>query len=670
MKQQVLRQIFLVIVLWTHTLTVSAQWHAVFFNGHNRSAMPVSLIDSLKVADPCSFNIFTAGLEFHAETDSLIFKAHIPDTITISYHDRDVHVYNPRLDLYHIHTEGTQVSISSSGRQPFCCRATGSCKDGRLIIDADTTMTLILDSLCLSSQTGSVLYLRQNQKVIIDLSNSSCLSDATVYQPKDTADISNACLYARGPLTLKGNGELGVSGNYRHGVFSSKSVTMKDGHIFINNAVKDGIHCDKFTMQGGTLQLSVLNDAAKGIKTKKNLTIEGGQIEGEAWGNLTVTEGDASYCTLLKSDGMMTVTDGKLSLKHHGNGGRCISVDNNLTVTGGMLNLECYGDGGKYLTVENDSDYYTPKCITVDDSIFVKGGITTCTSTGLGGKGIVAEKYLAIGDSANLQDIKLPTVSIETRGECIVNNVDEDLRFGCPKGIKSDSLLVIYSGDITVRTAGMGGEGIECNKNMFVYGGKLECHTFDDGINVADSIEIAGGLVYCNSIDNDGIDSNGSICISGGIVASVNQHKPNESLDSENGTYLRGGVVFGIGSGHVDPAQASLPCYSTPFNESEEGISSRGFILTEGKYVYIQRCDEIIMAMRNDNKAFRSFVTIMSPAFEENERLSIVQGDCPLNVGQSHFGDALIFGGSGNGSFLITDIQVQTIKANAYETSY
>ena len=667
---KVLRHVLLAIVLWIQTLSASAQWYAVFINGYNQAAMPVALIDSLKLAAPCSFNVFTSGRSLLAEADSMAFKTHVPDTITISYHDKEVHVFNPCLDQYQIQTEGTQVYVTSLGKQPFSCRATGSCKDGRLIIDADTTMTLILDSLCLSSQTGSVLYLRQNQKVIIDLSNSSCLSDATVYHPKDTTDISNACLYARGPLTFKGNGELGVSGNYRHGVFSSKSVTMKDGHIFINNAVKDGIHCDKFTMQGGTLQLSVLNDAAKGIKTKKDLTLEGGQIEGEAWGNLTVTEGDASYCTLLKSDGMMTVTDGKLSLKHHGNCGRCISVDNNLTVTGGMLNLECYGDGGKYFTVENDSDYYTPKCITVDDSIFVKGGITTCTSTGLGGKGIVAEKYLAIGDSANLQDIKHPTVSIETRGECIVNNVDEDLRFGCPKGIKSDSLLVIYSGDITVRTAGMGGEGIECNKNMFVYGGKLECHTFDDGINVADSIEIAGGLVYCNSVDNDGIDSNGTICISGGIVASANQHKPNESLDSESGTYFRGGIVFGIGSGHVDPAEASLPCYSTPFNESDEGIRSRGLILTEGKFIYIQRGDEIIMAMRNDNKAFRSFVTVMSPAFNDSEQLFIVQGDCPTDVQQSFFDNSLVFGGTANNPFVITDIQVQTIKPNAYETTY
>lgn len=658
MKQLVLRHFFLMVVLLLHTHTACAQWRAVFFNDYNQSAMPVALIDSLKLAVPCSFNVFTSGRSLLAEADSMAFKTHVPDTIIISYHDKEVHVYNPRFDLYQIQADGTQVNVTSSGKQPFCCRATGTCKDGRLVIDADTTMTLILDSLSLSSYTGSVLYFRQNQNVNIDLRNSSRLSDATDYHLEDTTDTSNACLYARGPLTFKGNGELSVTGNYRHGIFSSKSITIEDGYLFVNNAVKDGIHCDKFTMQGGMLHLSVLNDAAKGIKTKKSLTIEGGQIEGEAWGNLTVTQGDASYCTLLKSDGMMTFSDGNVSLKHHGNGGRCISVDNNLTVTGGTLSLECHGDGGSYLNAENDSDYYTPKCITVDDSINIKGGIITCTSTGLGGKGIVAEKYIAIGDSADLENVSMPTIRIETQGECIVNNVDEDLRFGCPKGIKCDSLLVIYSGDITVSTVGMGGEGIECNKNMFIYGGKLECHTFDDGINVADSLEIAGGLVYCNSVDNDGIDSNGSICISGGIVASVNQHKPNESFDSEEDRfYLKGGIVFGIGSSQVRVSESVFSYYSTQY---ETGTRDGGLILTEDKYVCIMSGSDVVMALKNGNRALRAFVTVCEASFMSDKQYLICEGDQPLGFGQAFFDNILVIGGMPNNIRPIIDIQMNT----------
>lgn len=423
--------------------------------------------------------------------------------------------------------------------------------------------------------------------------------------------------------------------------------------------MKDGLHCDKLLMEGGTIDLHLATDASKGIKCKESFTMTGGSITGEATGNIIVENGETTYCTLLKSNGTFTMQGGEMTLRHLGEGGRCISVDNNMTIAGGTLTLECRGDGGSYLDAANDQDYFTPKCITVDDSICITGGTINCLSTGLGGKGIVSGNYLAIGTDGE----QGPTIKVATTGECIVNNEDEDQRFGCPKGIKAGEKLYVYGGDIAVKTAGMGGEGIESNGAMAVYGGTLECCTFDDGINVADSIAIAGGQVYCNSVDNDGIDSNGSITISGGIVASVNQKKPNESFDAENGQiFLKGGTVFGIGSGPVDVAEADYPCYITPYDVSEEWMVSRGLILIEGKYVCVQRGNRVIMALRNDNQAFRSFLTIMSPAFSENEPYTISEGDCPLSPLHFYFDDRLVLGGDACNTNPITDEYFQIIK--------
>lgn len=657
-----LQQIGSLIVFLTYCVCVSAQDIIAISGDTMQTAIPLLVVDSIKAQRPKQFCILTKDSTLLA--DSIFFNRSLPDTLVIDYRREKVYVKNPSITHFQVSVLKGDVFVSTRYKGPFACLATGTSNDGRLVIDNDTTCTLVLDNLELTSQKGSAIYFKQKQKAVIELheGTKNRLTDASAYQT-DSTDTSNSCLYSKGSLTFTGNGSLTATGRYRHGIASSKNIKIDKGHLIIKNVAKHGIHCDKFTMEGGRIELNLANDASKGIKAKKEICIKNGQIDGKATGSITIDSVDTSYCSLLKSDGSMLIKDGEVNLTHEGKGGRCISVDNNLTIEGGRLHLECRGDGGSYLTTANDSDYYTPKCITADDTITIKDGTIDCKSTGLGGKGIVAGNCLAIGDSVDLGNMSFPAISIETQGECIFNNVDEDLRFGCPKGIKSDSLLVVYSGNISVTTAGMGGEGVECNGQMFIRGGTLVCNTFDDGINVADSIEISGGLVYCNSADNDGIDSNGSICISGGIVASVNQSKPNESFDAEKGQiYLLGGTVFGIGSGDVKIKETTIPCYSTPFIESNKGVVSRGLILTEGKYVYIQRDEDIIMALRNDNKAFRSFLTVMSPAFSDSEQLSVYQGDCPFNTQQSFFGNRLVFGGIPNNSFLITDIQVQIIK--------
>lgn len=584
------------------------------------------------------------------------------DTIKVVYQGETANIEgNFNKKRLNASVNAANVKVASSGKHPFVCLVEGESQDGSLMVDADTTCTLILNGLQLTSRQSAAVSLPKKQKVNIELSKGSqnILSDAS---SRVEEDGTNACLYCKSSLTFTGKGSLTVSGKYGHGIASSKNITVDGSRLIIADAIKNGIHCDKFTLKKGQIDIHLQNDASKGIKAKEELVVKGGTIEGEAMGGTTNEDGDLSYSSLLKSDGTMSISGGTLTLKQYGDGGRCISVDKDFVMTAGTMNLECYGDGGQYMNTDSELDYYTPKCITVDDSLTIESGTITCLSTGLGGKGIVAGKCLLIGIRDDNENLEPPVVSVETQGECIVNNEDEDQRFGCPKGIKSDSILIIYDGDIIVTTKGMGGEGIESNDSMYVCGGKLECITFDDGINVARSIEIAGGQVYCNSENNDGIDSNGSIRISGGVVASVNQTKPNESFDSEGGQfYLTGGTVFGIGSGPVDVKEAAYPCYTTTY-DSEDFIRSRGLILTEGKYICMQKDSVVAIALRNENKAFRSFVTVMSPSFAEGDIYVISEGDCPLTPEQSYFGDRLVIGGVTASSNPIIDVQVQTIK--------
>ena len=652
------RYIVVLLSVLIHCMSTSAQDYIVSMQGRQLQGIPVSLIDSITCHPSGRFQVNLTDTILLADT--IYFNRPLSDTLTVDFCKEGVSICNPDVGHYRISADSTRVVVNTCGQKPFVCRLSGTCPNGQFILNADTTCTIVLDNLQLTSRQSAAICLPQKRKVVVELPEGthSILKDAE--ERADTADVSIGCLYAKGNMDFVGKGELEVTGQYRHAIASGKNISIDGPHIAIPDVVKNGIHCDKFTLKDGQTDLTLKHDVSKGIKTKKELNVKGGRIDGEAYGNVEIKDGDVSYCTLLKSDGTMDISGGTLSLRHYGTGGRCISVDSTMTVKGGSMQLETYGDGGCYLVGQDDTAYFTPKCMTADDSLFIERGTITCLGTGLGGKGIVAGKYLSIG---NEETDSLPVIRIATKGECIKNDENEDERSGCPKGIKAGEELHIYGGDIAVTTAGMGGEGVECNGKMHIHGGTLECNTFDDGINVGRSIEISGGQVYCNSVDNDGIDSNGSITISGGIVASVNQKKPNESLDAEDGQiFLIGGMFFGIGSGEVNVAKSVSPCYSTPFIMSENEPSSRGFILTEGKYVCVQREDKVIMALRNDNKAFRTFITVMSPLLSEDLSYSLVEDECPISPQQIYFNDRLIFNGKTSFPSMITTIQPKIIK--------
>ena len=245
---------------------------------------------------------------------------------------------------------------------------------------------------------------------------------------------------------------------------------------------------------------------------------------------------------------------------------------------------------------------------------------------------------------------------METKGTCIYDDIDEDQRFGCPKGIKADERLNIYSGNISVHTTGQGGEGVECNDEMCIYGGTLECNTYDDGINVGNKLTIENGAVYCNSVNNDGIDSNGSIIISGGLVISFNQKFPNESFDSESGQlYLNGGSVLGVGSCPVKIAKSFFPYYNTVNTNSEHGIYKSEITLSQEKYLYLIRGGELLLAVWIPESYENAFITTAMPLYLEDEMCSFYMGDKPLYSRYSFFQNRILINGEPINMTFITD---------------
>ena len=91
---------------------------------------------------------------------------------------------------------------------------------------------------------------------------------------------------------------------------------------------------------------------------------------------------------------------------------------------------------------------------------------------------------------------------------------------------------------------------------------------------------------------------------------------------------------------------------------------SKGLILTEGKYISIQKGLDVIMSLRNDNMAFRTFVTVMSSSLSERDYYTISEGDCPTDAQQTFFDNRLVLGGKAVNARSVIDITPTLILAD------
>ncbi|MDO5443271.1 MAG: carbohydrate-binding domain-containing protein [Bacteroidia bacterium] len=247
------------------------------------------------------------------------------------------------------------------------------------------------------------------------------------------------------------------------------------------------------------------------------------------------------------------VVSGKGKLTVKGNSHHAISVDNEFHMRPGPT------------VVVTDA---AKNCLHCNDEIRFTGGYFYANNTSNGGKGIKTDATFVV-DGGRLVVNTSGTYGKDDKGE------QES-----PKGIKVDGNITIGGGDITVRCIGKceGSEGIESKDVLTIEGGKLDVMSYDDAMNATNLVKVTGGEIYCLSSHNDGIDSNGSIQISGGTITSIAANME-AALDADNPgqntTFvIDGGEIIGIGGAVYSPntnsAQYSIVYNGCPMSTTEE----------------------------------------------------------------------------------------------------
>jgi len=402
-----------------------------------------------------------------------------------------------------VSTNGAHVTVNSSvaGVEYIL---SGSASNGSFKAYSDKKFKLTLAGVSLTNSSGAAINIQSGKRVFVELKEGTenILTDASSYSTVDGED-EKACFFSEGQLIFSGTGALTVTGNYKHGICSDDYVRLRSGsRVTITSAVKDGIHTnDKIIIGGGILKIKASSDG------------------------------------LDCEDGFIDIRGGLIKVDIPGDASKAVKAETDITISGGQLILLTSGSA-----LYEDSDLSSSAGIKCNGNLVISDASISIKSTGSAGKGINCDGNLSIDNS---------TVKVITTGkQYVYNRLDSSA-----KGIKADGNLTINSGTVWVKTpGGEGSEGIESKSILTINGGDVSVYSYDDCMNASQSIVINGGNIYCYSSGNDGIDSNGTLTITGGTIVSIGTTSPEEGFDCDQNTFkITGGTILGIGGGTSTP---------------------------------------------------------------------------------------------------------------------
>ena len=432
----------------------------------------------------------------------------------------------------------------------------GTTVDGGFSLSGAYKCTVQLAGVELINSQGAAINITNGKRIQLSAKRG------TVNSLTDGSNGSHkGCIYSKGQLQIQGNGVLNVAGNTKHAIKSGDYISVKNLTLNITKAIGDGISCNEyFLMESGSLAINGVGD--DGIQCDLDGDSSTGETtdhEDEDSGNIYLHGGTidisvtADAAKGIKSEGAIKVYGGDIAVSTSGGGvwdseetktkaSSCIDADGDMYISGGTLNLASSGAGGKGIS---------------GNGIFTAvGGVVTVSTSG----------NAVVASSSGV----LSTITLSQQ----LDRYDSDYK-SSPKGIKVDGAFFIgNSAVVDVTTAGAGGEGVESKHSIEIAGGQLTVNSTDDAINASyetstggtGDINISGGLVYARSTGNDGIDSNGNCYIKGGVVYAIGSSQPEVAIDAnseeQKKLYVTGGSIIAIG-GLESGSSLTQACYQT-----------------------------------------------------------------------------------------------------------
>jgi len=508
--------------------------------------------------------------------------------ITEKWNDEDTDNAWDDSTATHITLTGSTAAISGSGAavsggtvtitQAGTYVVTGTLSKGQILVNAakDDLVRLVLNGVDITAGTNAAIYAAQADKLVLILADGSTniVADTASYTYADIdKEEPNAAIFSKCDLSINGTGSLTVIGSFNHGIATKDDLVIAGGNITVT-AVNCAIRGkDSITVLDGIFDL--LSTNGDGLKAVGGTDAEKGWIliKGGTFNITAYHDGIQAYTTLLINDGTFHITTG---------GGW----------PGGSLKRGSHAmtnDGVISGTNPNDGSY---KGLKADGAIVINGGTFTISS---------------------YDD------SVHANGDITINGGSLTAESG-DDGIHANNTVTINDGIIDIKNSYEGIEGAFINLN----GGKISVCSTDDGININSSsglLTISGGNIYVNA-GGDGIDSNGSIVMTGGIVYVDGPTASQDGAIDYAGKFnISGGTLIAAGlSGNQAPSATS-----------EQPIIMLYYTSTQsaGTEISLKSADGTALISYSPEKNYSS-VVISSPDMKLNETYTVYSSGSKL----------------------------------------
>ncbi|WP_291280039.1 carbohydrate-binding domain-containing protein [Galactobacter sp.] len=434
--------------------------------------------------------------------------------------------------------------------------------EGQVVVAApdDAQVVLILDGVTITNSKGPAIEVRTADDAAIYLAKGSknTVSDASSY---DEDAEANAAIYSDSDLTISGTGSLTVKANGNDGITSKNDLVILSG----------------------TITVKAKDDALRG---KDALVVEGGTL------NLTASEGDG-----LKSDqeddetkGYVYVTDGTITIEAGDDG---IQSQTDTVITGGKITAAAADDGVKGEKILSVAD--ATVTVTKSTEAMEAANIAIFSGTvdlAASDDGINASGNSDSTDATTQDDAAQGTEGAETSGtDSTASSTDTEPQADGDGQQPPAPDGEMPAGDQPPQDGqgqdGQGGPG----------GGMAGGGGFAD---TGERLEISGGTVTVNA-EGDGLDSNGSLTITGGTTTVYGPTRGGNGSTDANGDFkITGGTLasFGPGSMEVTPST----------EEDHASVLIQGVTIAEGQEVKLQDADGNTVASATSKKAATSFL--------------------------------------------------------------
>lgn len=461
-------------------------------------------------------------------------------------------IENPYPDVVVTNEPDGHVIIKSETDEELNYILSGITENGSVKIYGEKKFNLYLNGVGITNPNGAAINNQCGKKATVYLVDETTnrLIDGEEYISINDEDMKGT-FFSEGQLIFEGGGTLEIRGKNKHAICSDDYIQISSGNIWIKEAASDAIHANDYVLiEGGIITTRSIGE---GIECEKGyVEILGGTVE-------IITIGKKGHGIKSKTTTLVNTT-GTINITTYGDASKGFNSEEGMEIINGTIYIQTAGDA---FWEEEEADISSCAGIKCDKNLDIYSGDITIISVGSGGKGI------NITGDLNIYNANL---IIYTTGDQYVYDRNNDT---AAKAIRVKGDLTIYDGVIKIRTYKTEAEGLESKANLVIKGGNLDVRAYDDCINAGTHIQIDGGYIYCLSSANDGIDSNGTLSVTGGVIVSAGTTSPEAGIDCDNGDFeITGGIIIGIGGDTSIPTSRLCTQPSVVFKTSSSNIST------------------------------------------------------------------------------------------------